>query len=139
MKWNLVALGLALAVVGAMGCSSECGPNASCPVLVWFGGARYAVGSGKDLTNIDGALTPLGSRDSTNLSAQFADETVFQIDPIDPSAILVARAAAEVRADLGNFLVLWGPNQSLAYPTLCQYFTAAAKAIQPECGGVQAT
>ncbi|MEX2547402.1 MAG: hypothetical protein WD830_06380 [Chloroflexota bacterium] len=105
-----------------VGCSSECGPNASCPALAWVGGQQYAIGSGENLINVEGALTPIGSRDSTNSSAYFADQTVFQLGSVDPSAVMVARASAEIQPDLGPFLVLWGPNEALAYPGICQYF-----------------
>ena len=129
LKWILVASAIVLLVAG---CSSECGPGASCPATADVAGVRYAVSGAVDLVQIEDKHTRFAAISATNSGAIFADTTAYAIMGIDPRVLLVA--SSRVSADSpGRYRELW----SLAddpFPVLfCGYMTNLRRSAQPEC------
>ena len=136
-KWNLVAFALALI---AIGCTSEpwgCGMGAACPAMADVGGVRYSVSVGLDLMEIEGDLTAFAPIAQTNVPSYFAETTVFSVGGIDPTVLLIARAAP-LDGDAGSYRMLstLRGDHAAAWPQFCRYLQGERLTAQPECTSV---
>ena len=126
MRRPIAALALA-AVVVAVGytyvtLTSECGARASCPATAEVNGKAYTVGVIRGLSVTDDALSSYARITKTNTPGRFADDAVFTILDVDPSTLLLVRAAPNASDDmgaLGPYVGLRGEGQD---PDVCRYF-----------------
>ena len=122
----------------AAGCTSEpwgCGMGAACPALADVGGVRYGASGAVDLVGIEDHLTPFAEITDTNMDGAFAEMTAYVVDGIDARALLIARNHQSAE-EPGEYRVLWGLTHDGAFPAFCSFMTAASRAAQPECQGI---
>jgi len=107
----------------------------SCPALADVSGVRYTVSTGRDLVNVENALTEFGDITQTNVPQMFDGMTVYALGTIDPKALLVARAREEFDPGDGAHRLLFALSgeRSGVWPALCDYLPADRRQIQPEC------
>jgi hypothetical protein len=94
--------------------------GAACPALADVAGNRYTVGLARDFVASGQDLEPFAPIAKTNAPEMFAELTALKIPGVDPLAALAAPAGGTSQE--GRFVLLFGPNESEAWPALCEYF-----------------
>ncbi len=128
---SAIGFGLMFSRLGGDACLDGFGEGASCPTLAVVNGQRYQVAIATALEVGEGDLTPYGPISQTNRSEGFSELTAYRVGDIDPSAVLVARAAA---GDGAPYRLLFGPNEDEAFPALCDYIPLEQRQADTRCG-----
>lgn len=123
---------IAAVVIGGTFIFARPGSDASAPATVSVGGQSYRVSIALDLDAAPTSLFAYDSMSATNVSSWFNDATVYRLDDINPSSLLVAYSANRPQ-ESGEYRLLWGPKEDDAYPAICHYLDAGLRAASPKC------
>lgn len=133
----MVGISIALVIGPYIGGGDACmrgSDRGSCPALADVNGVGYSFSVGLALLDIEDDLTSFGDISRTNAPEYFSETTAYSVTGIDPTVLLIARAAP-IDGDEGPYRmlsVLRGDHESM-WPEFCQYLTQYRRDAQPEC------
>jgi hypothetical protein len=133
---GVAAIGVfVVAAIGAVAIGYLGTQSASSVATATVNGMTYNLAAARNLDVPAAALEPYGSASQIQADASwFEGSTVYAIQGVDPSTVLVLKLTPEARDDAGSlgrfFLLIRGPD---AFRSLCSYFDPSIASVPRAC------